>query len=502
VSAFRVLGPVEAWSDERRLVLGGPQQVKLLAFMLLNANRAVSADAVIDAVWGADRDGAAKRLQMGVLRLRKALAPLDVQNGSRLRTVSRGYLLSVAPGEMDADTFAKRVEEGRGALDAGDAARARELLSGALELWRGPPLAEVAFEDFAQAEIRRLEELRLEALESRVDADLQLGANTRLVGELQALLVEQPTRERVAGQLMLALYESGRQADALEVYQSTRARLADELGLEPGPALKKLQAEILEQSNSIAGSAPGLSELRASPPTSALQQPATPTIGREQEIGAVSRLLCRSDARLVSLVGPGGVGKTRLAQAVSHSIQPSFRDGVCWVELAGVARAGDVDFAIAQALRVRPLEDESVRDALCRVLSTRELLLVADNFEHVLGAAPLIGDVLAAPAAVTVLVTSREALKLAAEHRFVVGPLALPDVPKRATVIDVERASATAMFIAAARRRDHRWSVGAPWRACVGAAVCTAGWSPVGGGARRREDGVVWDRGACGPPRW
>ena len=193
MSAFRVLGPVEAWTDERRLVLGGPQQVKLLAFLLLNANRAVSADAVFDAVWGADRDGAAKRLQMGVVRLRKSLAPLDGQNGPRLRTVSGGYLLSVAPGEMDADVFAERVQEGRGALDAGDAARAREVLSAALQLWRGPPLAEVAFADFAQAEIRRLEELRLEALESRVDADLELGAHARLVGELQALLVEQPT---------------------------------------------------------------------------------------------------------------------------------------------------------------------------------------------------------------------------------------------------------------------------------------------------------------------
>jgi predicted ATPase/DNA-binding SARP family transcriptional activator len=460
VSAFRVLGPVEAWTDERRLVLGGPQQVKLLAFLLLNANRAVSADAVFDAVWGADRDGAAKRLQMGVVRLRKSLAPLDGQNGPRLRTVSGGYLLSVAPGEMDADVFAERVQEGRGALDAGDAARAREVLSAALQLWRGPPLAEVAFADFAQAEIRRLEELRLEALESRVDADLELGAHARLVGELQALLVEQPTRERVAGQLMLALYESDRQADALDVYQRTRARLADELGLEPGPALKKLHAEILEQSNSIAGSAPGLSQLRARPTASALPQPATLTIGREQEIDAVSRLLCRSDARLVALVGPGGVGKTRLALVVSHSIQRSFRDGVCWVELAGVARTEDVDFAIAQGLRVRPVEGESVRDALCRVLSTRELLLVADNFEHLLDAAHLIGDLLAASRGLTVLVTSREALKLAAEHRFVVGPLALPDVPERATVVDVERASATAMFIAAARRRDHRWSMG------------------------------------------
>ena len=432
---------------------------------------------------------------MGVFRLRRALEPLDgpgcsaAADGQRRISASRS-----PPGELDADVFVQGVGDGRRALEEDDPASASELLTEALGLWRGPPLAEVAFDDFAQAEIRHLEELRLERHRVPCRRRAATGRSRPPGRRTRALLAEHPTRERLAAQLMLALYRCGRQADALEVYQRTRVRLADELGLEPGPALKKLQAEILEQSNSIAGSAPGLSQLRASPPASALPQPATATIGREQEIDEVSRLLCRSDVRLVSLVGPGGVGKTRLALAVSHSIQASFRDGVCWVELAGVARTDNVDFAIAQGLRVRPVEGESVRDALCRVLSTRELLLVADNFEHLLGAAHLIGDLLAASPGLTVLVTSREALKLATEHRFVVGPLALPEVPERATVVDVERASATAMFIAAARRRDHRWSIGPRGSARVGAAVFTAGWSPIGGGARRREDGLVRDR--------
>ena len=159
VSAIRVLGPVEVWSDERRLVVGGPRQVALLAFLLLHANRAVSADAVIDAVWGPEREGAAKRLQMAVFRLRRALEPLDGEDNSRIRTAGGGYLLSVGPGELDAHVFAKRVQDGRRMLENDDPARASRLLAEALGLWRGPPLAEVTFEDFAQAEIRRLEEL-------------------------------------------------------------------------------------------------------------------------------------------------------------------------------------------------------------------------------------------------------------------------------------------------------------------------------------------------------
>jgi DNA-binding SARP family transcriptional activator len=234
VTSFRVLGPVEAWSGERRLVLGGPQQVKLLAFVLLNANRALSSDAVIDAVWGGEREGAVKRLQMGVLRLRKALAPLDRDDRSRLRTVSGGYLFEIAPDDLDAEIFADRVRDGRRVLQEGDPGRSGDLLEEALGLWRGPPLAEVAFEDFAQAEIRRLEELHLVALETRFEAHLQLGSDAELIPELEALVTQQPTRERIAGQLMIALYRSGRQAEALQVYQHARIHLVEQLGLEPG----------------------------------------------------------------------------------------------------------------------------------------------------------------------------------------------------------------------------------------------------------------------------
>ena len=250
--SVRILGPVEAWAQHRRLDLGGRRQLALFAFLVLHANRAVSRDALIDAVWGSEHSSSDNRLSTAIARLRRALEPLNSGGESPLRTVSGGYMLAVAPGELDSQAFADGVSSGRRALEAGDPRAASELVEQALALWRGPALAEVAFEDFAQPEIRQLEEMRLEALEVRVDADLELGRHAHLVGELEGLLAEHPARERVASQLMLALYRCGRQGDALEVYQRTRGRLAEQLGLEPGPGLKTLQAQIFEQSPSLA----------------------------------------------------------------------------------------------------------------------------------------------------------------------------------------------------------------------------------------------------------
>jgi predicted ATPase/DNA-binding SARP family transcriptional activator len=479
VASVRILGPVQVWAGGRRLAVGGPRQLALLAFLVLHANRAVSADAIIDALWGASRPGSASPLQMAIARLRKALEPLQTGADQWLQTVSGGYLLAIEAGDLDADVFACGVRDGRDALDTGDPARAREMLTEALALWRGPPLAEVGFEDFAQPEIRRLEELRSVALEARVDAGLQLGHHAGLVGELQGLLAEQPARERVASQLMLALYRSGRQADALDVYQRTRAHLTQELGLEPGPALKSLQSQILEHAPSLqpnasrhrwahqpVGSEPERTDREITGPTlAALPVVPTPTIGREAEVEAVGRVLGGPDARLVTLTGPGGVGKTRLALVVARTIESSFPDGVCWVELAGLALAADVASTVARAVAVTAVAGESTRDALRRYLATKRLLLVLDNFEHVLDAATLLAELLGACPGLTVLVTSREALNLAAEHRVVVSPLALPPVRGHLTLDEIESSAAGALFLAAARRRDSRFAVasnGAP----------------------------------------
>lgn len=460
MSSFRILGPIEAGIGEQGLALGGPTQVKLLAFLLLHANQAVSNDALTGALWGAERSGSANRLAMAVARLRKALTPLTDGVG-RVRTVGGGYMLSVESGELDADEFVRLVEDGREASVGGDAERCAELLGSALALWRGPPLAEVAFEDFAQAEIRRLEELRLEALEARIQAELELGRHSQVVGELEGLLAEDATREGMASQLMLAYYRCGRQADALEVYQRTRGHLAGELGLEPGPAIKSLQTRILEQAPSLE-----LRDAHADPVDSTTRSRAvplplltTPTIGRERDVEEVCGLLAGREVRLVTLTGPGGVGKTRLALAAARQVVASFEGGARWVELAGVTGADEVGSTIARALAVTPLQGEDPQGALSRYLAGKRLLLVIDNFEHVIGAAGLIGEVLEASEGVTVLVTSREALDLRAEHRFVVAPLRLPAISGRVTLAEVEATAATALFLDTARRRDRRLAV-------------------------------------------
>ena len=432
MSAFRVLGPVEAWADQRLLVLGGPRQVALLAFLLLNANRAVSADAVIDAVWGAEREGAGKRLQMGVSRLRKALAPLDGQDGPRLRTVAGGYLLSVAPGELDAEVFAERVREGRRALEHGDAAGASAVLSEALASWRGGPLAEVAFEEFAQAEIRRLEELRLVALETRIDADLQLGRHAELIAELEWLLAREPTRERLAGQLMTALYRSGRPSDALEVYQRVRASLTERLGLEPGPALKALQSQTLLQDAALGGQA------TVSVGRSDLPIPANPLVGRTDEMSRALELLTGREVRLLTLWGPGGSGKTRLALEVAAAMVGRFRDGVWIVPLAPIPDRAVMVAEVSRVLEVAPVAGESPEQALVRALSARELLLVLDNFEHLLDAGGVLADLLAGAPRLGVLATSREPLRIRGEQRMEVPPL----LPQDAAELFLARARA------------------------------------------------------------
>lgn len=437
MSAFRVVGPVEAWSGEIRLVLGGPRQVKLLAFLLLNANRAVSADAAIDAVWGAERIGAAKRLHTAVLRLRRALEPLDGPDGPRLRTVSGGYLLSVEPGELDAELISERIRAGRRALEEGDPTSASELLTEALDLWRGPPLAEVAFDDFAQAEIRRLEELHLVALEVRIEADLQLGRHADVIGELDGLLAEHPTREQFAGQLMLALYRAGRQADALEIYQRTRAHLASELGLEPGPALKALQTDVLEQTVELTASTLGVASqplsrglkrefpsLRSSN-RSNLPTPANPLIGRSTELSDALARSARPEVRLLTLLGAGGAGKTRLAIEVAAEAASRYQDGVWLVPLAPLPEPGLMASEIARVLEIDAVPGQPLERALVTALAERELLLVLDNFEHLLDAAGVIAEILAAAPRVDALATSREPLRISGEHRLEVPPLSL-----------------------------------------------------------------------------
>jgi DNA-binding SARP family transcriptional activator len=254
---FRILGPLEAWDKGREVSLGGPKPRALLAALLLYANEVVPADRLIDELWGEDSpEDAAAALRVNVSRLRKAL-PEDV-----LATKSPGYVLRVEPEALDLHRFERLVDDGRRLLASGLAADASQRLRDALSLWRGLPLADFAYESFAQAAIARLEEIRLTAVELRIDADLVLGRHDELVGELEALVAEHPLRERLRRYLMTALYRSGRQAEALDAYQDARRSLVDELGIEPSTALQELERAILRQDPALDVEAPARAGLR------------------------------------------------------------------------------------------------------------------------------------------------------------------------------------------------------------------------------------------------
>jgi DNA-binding SARP family transcriptional activator len=239
---FRILGPLEVRDDGRLLELGGAKQRALLAVLVLHANRPVTAEHLADALWGEDAAGrAVKTIQVYVSRLRGSLG----EGEALLTTTLAGYQLRVRPGELDAERFERLVRRGQDALSGGRPELAAGTLREALALWNGPPLADFAFASFAQAEIARLEEIRLAALETRIEADLAVGRHAQLIPELQQLCFEHPTRERLAAHLVVALYRCGRQADALATYRATRARLVDEHGIEPGRELRELEQQVL-----------------------------------------------------------------------------------------------------------------------------------------------------------------------------------------------------------------------------------------------------------------
>jgi len=244
---FRILGPLEVRESEREVPLGRGKQRALLALLLLHRDQTISTDRIVDELWGEQAPPtAAKIVQNHVLQLRRALGN-GGSAGAHLVTRGRGYMLRVEPGKLDLDTFQQLVEAAERALGAGEAAAAAEMLREALALWRGPPLADFAYEPFAQTAIARLEELRLSTLERRIEADLALGRHADIIGELKELVAAHPLREGFRTQLMLALYHSGRQAEALDVYRDARRLLVEELGIEPRPALQQLEQAILRQ---------------------------------------------------------------------------------------------------------------------------------------------------------------------------------------------------------------------------------------------------------------
>ena len=449
---FGILGPLEVRAGGDVVVLGGPKPRALLAVLLLHANETVSAERLAMGLWGEDAGAdAVKALHVHVSRLRKTLGNAEV-----LSTTGGGYRLHVGQGELDADRFERLVAQGHERMQAGDAAQAAEVLREALALWRGPALVDVAAAPFAGAEIARLEEKRLAAIETRVEADLAAGRHAEVVGELQQLAAADPVRERLHAFLMLALYRSGRQADALDAYARLRAHLADELGLEPSSALKVLQAEILEQSPSLDGAAS----------TAHLPPRRATLLGRGEAAGHVVELLQRDGAQLVTLLGVGGVGKTSLAIEAAHRLAERLSDGAAFVDLAAVTDPRRVPDAILEALGGQEEPGTPTSRTLVQLVAPREQLIVLDNFEHLLAAAPLVSELLNAAPRLKLLATSRTALDLQREQRYVVDPLELPESQEPDAVA---AAPATALFIAQATAHDP----GFPLTASSAAAIAT-----------------------------
>ena len=418
---IRLLGPpvVLAGSVEREV---GGRQSALLAALALNARRPVSVDRLIDVMWGErpPRD-AANALQQRISRLRSIVDP--TRAGDVLVQVASGYALHVDDDQIDVRTFEALAAAGRSQLARRDPRGAAVTFTKALGLWRGVPLEGFADEPWAIGESRRLEELRLAVVEDRFEALLGQGIHDDVIADLADLTVAHPLRERLRFQLMLALYRAGRQAEALAVYDEVRRLLVEELGVDPGPELQRIHHRVLTQD-------PGLT---VEPARSSPQRPGnlpagrSSIVGRDQALRQVDQLLER--ARLLTVTGPGGAGKTTLAVEAARR-RGDRPDGKWLVELAPVATGDEILVTVADELGFarRGLGGGSVDvGTIVRGLAAKDLLLVLDNCEHLLDAVrPLVEEVLAAAPHVQILATSREPLSLAGEVVWSVPGLGVP----------------------------------------------------------------------------
>jgi DNA-binding SARP family transcriptional activator len=377
---FQILGPLEVRRQGSPVAVGAAKQRALLAILLVHANELVSSDRLIDELWPQPPETAANTLQVYVGKLRKALEPGRARGAPAEVLITRapGYMLRVEAGQLDAERFESLLADGSRAREAGESPTAAELLRDALALWRGDALADFIYEPFAQGEIARLEELRLSALEERIEADLGLGRHAALVGELEGLVREHPLRERLRAQLMLALYRAGRQADALEVYRETRETLDEELGLSPGPALERLQTAILRQEPALEVSieapaepaAPGAPpEITAAP--AEVRKTVTVIVARGLSTGGLDpETLSREDERYRAHIA-------RTVERYGGTIAGSFGNAV--MAVFGVPRVHEDDAfrAAAAALEIctAPTGDGSSAGSATRVgLATGEVL--------------------------------------------------------------------------------------------------------------------------------
>lgn len=412
VAEILVLGPV-ALGGRASPTTPPAMLQRLMAALVLAEGRVRHIEELVDVLWGEDPPTSARQLvRVYVSQLRKALP-----TGVAVETVSGGYVLRLPDGTLDAARFERLVAECRQARRDGNAALAVSLAEQALALWRGRAFGELAYEELARVESERLEEQRLVAREERLHAHVMLGRHAELLGEILAFADEHPLREHAHELAMLALYRCGRQTDALEHYAAVRERLNEELGLEPGPAIRELHRRILGHDPELAAAH------EDGPEVTSLPEPPNPLVGRERELAELDALLARRDSRLIVLTGAGGSGKTRLALEAARRAARSFANGVVLVELASVRDPELVLPTIAHAVGAADAPGKPPLDAVGDALLSRELLLLIDNVEHLRTAAPSLVKVLARAPRLVLLVTSRAVLHVSGERVFPVAPL-------------------------------------------------------------------------------
>jgi predicted ATPase/DNA-binding SARP family transcriptional activator len=426
---FRILGPLEVTHEGRSVVVPGSRERAVLVLLLASANRVVPAERLVEELWaGRPPQGAAGALRVFISRLRRALRVAG--DGDVVLTKPPGYVVKIDDLALDAARFEALLGEARRLLAREEHEMAAATFRQALALWRGAAFVDAADAAMVQAEAARLEEERLAALEARVEADLACGRHVELVAELEALTRMHPLRERLWGQRMVALYRSGRQADGLRAYQDLRRLLGEELGLEPSPALTHLERAILRQAPELAGRDMPvvIPSGRSLVSHHNLPVALTAFIGRVRELEELRALL--AEARLLTLTGVAGAGKTRLALQVATAAVAAYPNGTWMVELAPLRDGAQVPPALAAAIGVETIglnTPDAVEERLAYHLASRETLLLIDNCEHLVEpVASLIGRLVTHCPGVTVLATSRELLGVPGEVVWNVPPMSLP----------------------------------------------------------------------------